>query len=149
MVIYSEFTHWKWWFSTGMLVYQRASPITPSMPTTKPHWIFWFSLQNSWHQKPCGVLCKCWLTANNEGAWSHWRCATQTGAGETLLVPLWLVAQVFHIELTYHMIVLFHHISPQLLPDVSWCCYILFTLHHTRICLPSSNQTWHWDIPYL
>ena len=27
MVIYSGFTHWKWWFSIVMLVYQRVNPI--------------------------------------------------------------------------------------------------------------------------
>ena len=27
MVIYSEFSHWKWWFSIVMLVYQRVGPI--------------------------------------------------------------------------------------------------------------------------
>jgi hypothetical protein len=27
MVIYSEITHWKWWFSIVMLVYQRVSPV--------------------------------------------------------------------------------------------------------------------------
>ena len=26
MVIYSGFTHWKWWFSIVMLVYQRVTP---------------------------------------------------------------------------------------------------------------------------
>ena len=25
MAIYSEFSHWKWWFSIVMLVYQRVS----------------------------------------------------------------------------------------------------------------------------
>ena len=26
MAIYSEFSHWKWWFSIVMLVYQRVPP---------------------------------------------------------------------------------------------------------------------------
>ena len=31
MVIYSWFTHWKWWFSIVMLVYQRLKNTVPTM----------------------------------------------------------------------------------------------------------------------
>ena len=36
--IYSGFTHWKWWFSIVMLVYQRVSPSpsSPSSPSQSP-----------------------------------------------------------------------------------------------------------------
>ena len=38
MAIYSEFSHWKWWFSIVMLVYQRVLILSPH-----DYWSYWSS----------------------------------------------------------------------------------------------------------
>ena len=59
MAIYSGFTHWKWWFSIAMLVYQRVNGLDKKQPfwsnlSSFPLWkkrSFWSSLFISFHRK--------------------------------------------------------------------------------------------------
>ena len=76
--------------------------------------------------KPCGVLCKCWLTANNEGAWSRWRCATQTDSDwgwRNSACPLVISCT----GLSHRTYISYDcPISPHFTPTTSWCFLTLF-----------------------
>ena len=59
MAIYSGFTHWKWWFSMAMLVYQRV--VLPELFLSTPKGVFgrcfpWFCPPNGCDLR-CSEIC--------------------------------------------------------------------------------------------
>ena len=84
MAIYSGYTHWKWWFSIVMLVYQRVSEWVPGpsedlrnrlvvrisghrwtsrLWSTRP-WTKWDPGCRRWPRRDCDGRGCCWSTRN-------------------------------------------------------------------------------------
>ena len=73
MTIYSGFSHWKWWFSIVMLVYQRVSALSNNLqpvcrPRQLPRHLLWLGLNDlitEYHR------CQKWwhLIRNHHRSW--------------------------------------------------------------------------------
>ena len=66
-LIYSGFTHWKWWFSIVMLVYQRV------YPTASNSWMIFFYLVSMEHpmEKTWKKLDENWGYCHDLGKWQQ------------------------------------------------------------------------------
>ena len=78
MAIYSGFSHWKWWFSIVMLVYQRVNPLVveDSYWTWTIAWFFW---RRSW-LNPTSVTFEC-QSLEGVCGWLSRRANTGGGLG--------------------------------------------------------------------
>ena len=69
MVIYSWFTHWKWWFSIAMLVYQRVFPTRITHLTNKNSGCYLHTPDSprqgtTWMAKVARTRMKVWMAPN-------------------------------------------------------------------------------------
>ena len=86
MAIYSGFSHWKWWFSIVMLVYQRVNPLVveDSYWTWNRSLIF-FSGPRSW-LNPTSVTFEC-QSLEGVCGWLSRRANTGGGLGRAWGLP--------------------------------------------------------------